>query len=103
MWNGFFDDMEWMGLDCLRADAVWGDELEQRWKTGAIQLWDWIKVGWNDKHGGGIQWNDASPESKNACSNAPAAILAARLYNLTQDEEYLDWAKKILQTMVTGA
>lgn len=59
-----FDDMEWMGLACLRADAVWGDELEQRWKTGAIQLWDWIKVGWNDKHGGGIQWNDASPESK---------------------------------------
>lgn len=94
LWNGFFDDMEWMGLACLRADAVWGDELEQRWKTGAIQLWDWIKVGWNDKHGGGIQWNDASPESKNACSNAPAAILAARLYNLTQDEEYLDWAKK---------
>lgn len=96
LWNGFFDDMEWMGLACLRADAVWGDELEQRWKTGAIQLWDWIKVGWNDDtHGGGIQWNDKSPDSKNACSNAPAAILAARLYNMTQNEEYLDWAKKI--------
>ena len=33
--------------------------------------------------------------SKNACSNGPASILAARLYKLTKEEEYLDWARRI--------
>lgn len=99
LWNGFFDDMEWMGLACLRADAVWGNDLEQRWMDGAVQLWNWIKVGWNENYGGGIQWNDVSPESKNACSNAPAAILAARLYIKTQNKDYLEWAEKIWEWM----
>ncbi|MFV0467582.1 MAG: glycoside hydrolase family 76 protein [Dysgonomonas sp.] len=94
--NGFYDDMEWMGLACLRAYEVYN---VPRWKEAAIQLWDWIKLGWNDNHGGGIQWVDVQPASKNACSNAPAIILAARLYNLTGDTLYLDWAKKIFTWM----
>ncbi|WP_455586428.1 glycoside hydrolase family 76 protein [Bacteroides sp.] len=100
LWNGFFDDMEWMGLACLRADAVWGSALEKRWSNGAVQLWEWIKAGWNEQYyDGGIQWNDQSPSSKNACSNAPAAILAARLYSETGNQEYLEWAVKIWDWM----
>ena len=33
--------------------------------------------------------------SKNACANGPAAIIAARLYKITNEKEYLDWALKI--------
>lgn len=95
--NGFFDDMEWMGLACLRANEVY--YTNPKWKEAAIQLWDWIKMGWNENQGGGIQWVDTQPNSKNACSNAPAIILAARLYQLTNDETYLDWAVKIFNWM----
>lgn len=95
LWNGFFDDMEWMALASMRADDEWGSGLESRWSNAASQLWEWIKVGWNDNHGGGIQWNDQSPWSKNACSNAPAIIIAARMYKRTQESSHLDWAKKI--------
>jgi predicted alpha-1,6-mannanase (GH76 family) len=95
--NGFFDDMEWMGLACLRAHQVYSNY--PNWKSDAINLWNWIKLGWNDNHGGGIQWVDAQPASKNACSNAPAIILAARLYNETGEQDYLDWAKRIFDWM----
>lgn len=95
-WNTFYDDMEWMGLACLRAYEATG---ENRYKTRAIELWDWIKGGWSDVSYGGIAWAAGSPNSKNACSNGPAMILAARLYNVTGNEEYLNWAKKIYNWM----
>ncbi|MDR1683753.1 MAG: T9SS type A sorting domain-containing protein [Candidatus Symbiothrix sp.] len=96
--NGFFDDMEWMALACIRANEVEPAGLVN-WKNEAIQLWNWIKLGWNDYHGGGIQWVDVQPDSKNACSNAPAIIVAARLYQLTGEQDYLDWALRIFDWM----
>lgn len=95
--NGFFDDMEWMGLACLRTQKQITSST--KWKDSAVQLWDWIKLGWNDNYGGGIQWVDVQPSSKNACSNAPAIILAARLYSETGEQQYLDWAVKIFDWM----
>ena len=96
--NSYYDDMEWMGLACLRAyQATNGSE----WKSRAITLWNWIKGGWTEVHYGGIMWEASHTDSKNACSNAPAAILAARLYKLTNDQAYLDWAIKIVDWMDT--
>ena len=95
--NGFFDDMEWMALACIRANEV--EPENPIWKDAAIQLWDWTKLGWNDIHGGGIQWVDVQLDSKNACSNAPAIIMVARLYNLTGEQDYLDWAHRIFDWM----
>jgi len=94
--NSYFDDMEWMGLACLRAyQATNGSE----WKSRSITLWNWIKGGWTDVKNGGIMWEASHTDSKNACSNAPAAILAARLYKVTKDQAYLDWAIKIVDWM----
>ncbi|MDR1808938.1 MAG: discoidin domain-containing protein, partial [Prevotella sp.] len=95
-WNTFYDDMEWMGLACLRAYQIAG--LPQ-YRTLAEQLWNWIAGGWTTVNNGGIMWASGSPNSKNACSNGPAMILAARLYNLTGNEEYLTWAKRIFLWM----
>lgn len=92
MHNTFYDDMEWMGLACLRAYKATGNS---QYKDFAVQLWDWIKGGWSDVKNGGIAWASGSPNSKNACSNAPAAILAARLYQLNKKQEDLQWAVKI--------
>ncbi|MDR2087357.1 MAG: hypothetical protein LBP72_09315 [Dysgonamonadaceae bacterium] len=100
--NGFFDDMEWMALACIRANEVEPTGMVN-WKNEAIQLWNWIKLGWNtDYHGGGIQWVDTQPQSKNACSNAPAIIVAARLFQLTGEQTYLDWALQIYNWMKSG-
>jgi len=91
-WHPYFDDMEWMALASIRAYEATG---LTRYKTLAIRLWDWIKDGWTDTKFGGIMWEINSPNSKNACSNAPAIIIAARLYKMTGEEEYLTWAKRI--------
>jgi predicted alpha-1,6-mannanase (GH76 family) len=90
--NSFYDDMEWNALAMLRAEEITGDE---KFKAAAITVWDDIKTGWNDNAGGGIMWVKGKPYGKNACSNAPAAILAARLYQSNQEQKYLDWALEI--------
>lgn len=98
MKNTFYDDMEWMALACLRAyDAT----NEVSYKNTAKQLWEWIKVGWSPVNNGGIAWASGSPNSKNACSNGPAAILAARFYQLDKDPVDLEWTLKIYNWMKT--
>lgn len=90
--NDFYDDMEWNGLALLRAYQATQDT---RYKDAALQIWEYIKVGWNDNAGGGITWKKGMEWSKNSCSNGPACILAARLYQEFGDEENKDWAVRI--------
>ncbi len=91
-YNEFYDDMEWNALAILRAWQATGDT---KYKEAALQIWEYIKVGWNDNAGGGITWMKGQEYSKNACSNGPAAILAARLYQEFGDEKNKEWALKI--------
>ncbi|MBS3776301.1 MAG: glycosyl hydrolase family 76 [Bacteroidales bacterium] len=91
-YNIYIDDMEWNALAMLRAYNTLGDD---KFKTAARKLWEDIQTGWSDVAGGGIMWKKNTPHSKNACSNGPAAILAARLYQLENQETDLEWAKKI--------
>lgn len=103
LWNSFFDDMEWMCLACLRASETLSVST-QSWFDEAKQLFDWIwNEGW-DNSVGGIRWNHDSAvgtvDSKNSCSNGPAMIAAAMLYQRTGEEHYLDKAKKIYDFML---
>lgn len=91
--NNFFDDMEWIALALFRMYKATG---EAKYKDATIELWNYIKDGWNEDYaGGGIVWRTAELWKKNACSNGPACILAARLYQETSDENYKEWALKI--------
>lgn len=90
--NIFYDDMEWNALAMLRAYHATEDE---KFLEATIKVWDQILTGWTDQLDGGIMWAEFTPHSKNACSNAPASILAARLYQTTGEQEYFDWAVKI--------
>lgn len=90
--NEYYDDMEWNALAILRAYQVTG---ETKYKDAALQIWEYIKEGWNDNAGGGITWKKGMEFSKNACSNGPACILAARLYQEFGDEENKKWATRI--------
>lgn len=89
--NHFYDDMEWMALAGLRAYQATNDS---KYKDIFDVLWIDIKNGWSDDLGGGIWWNK-DKTSKNSISNSPAAIFAARRYNLFKDESDLIFAEKI--------
>ncbi len=90
--NEFYDDMQWIGLAALRAHAATGNAA---FRSVADEVWSDIKGGWNETMGGGISWRKAQPYYKNTPANAPAAILAARLYRLSNNAEDLEWAEKI--------
>ncbi|WP_295122527.1 glycoside hydrolase family 76 protein [uncultured Chitinophaga sp.] len=88
--NHFYDDMEWMALACIRAFEVTSDV---NYKTTAELLWNDIKGGWDDRWGGGFYWTK-DRANKNTPANAPACIIASRMYQLNRDPADLDWAKK---------
>ncbi|MGO4107586.1 glycoside hydrolase family 76 protein [Paenibacillus sp. YAF4_2] len=90
--NELYDDMEWMAIAWLRAYQATGVE---KYKAAALLLWDDIQTGWNDHVDGGIAWQKSQLDYKNTPANAPAAILAARLYQEFGREEDLAWASNI--------
>ncbi len=93
--NVFYDDMEWNALTMLRLYQVTKDE---KYLTAVKTLWTDIIAGWNDTYaGGGVAWMKTQPYSKNACSNGPASLLAIRLFALTKEETYKQWALKIYE------
>ncbi|HEX9509566.1 MAG TPA: glycoside hydrolase family 76 protein [Puia sp.] len=90
--NQFYDDMEWNALAMLRAYDLTSDP---KWKGAVTGLWTDIKGGWNTVQDGGIAWNKSETGYKNTPANAPACLLAARLYTRFNNTDDLDWAKKI--------
>ncbi len=99
--NTYYDDMLWNALAMLRAyDAT----QDKKWLDATQVLWEDIKLGWSDVQGGGIAWQKKQLSYKNTPANAPAVILAARLYQRLNRPADLDWARKIydwqLKTLV---
>ncbi|WP_234347600.1 glycoside hydrolase family 76 protein [Parabacteroides bouchesdurhonensis] len=95
MFNGesdrFYDDNDWLAIDFCDLYALTKNE---EYLHKAQDLHKYIYSGWSDELEGGIYWCEQKKTSKNTCSNAPAAVLCMKLYNLTQDNDYLDLAKK---------
>jgi predicted alpha-1,6-mannanase (GH76 family) len=90
--NEFYDDMDWNALAMLRAYNATNDA---KFKTATEEVWTDIKTGWNNIMGGGIAWRKSQMYYKNTPANAPAAILAARLYQQFNNPSDLEWSKKI--------
>ena len=108
-WNAYVDDMEWHCLALIRIYEATG---ETRYLNKARQIYaDWIWTQWGPEDErpwhGGVTWKTDAPKSKNACSNGPAAIVAARLAQLASvdasndknksADEYQEEALKIYQ------
>lgn len=105
-WNVFVDDMEWIVLAQIRLFEATGNRL---YINKARQMYDeWIWPTWGPEDEapwfGGVTWKTDVEKSKNACSNGPAALIAARLYRFYEDagfesgknrEAYLNEAIKI--------
>ena len=89
--NEFYDDMEWHALALLRAYDL---TQNAAYKATAQQLWTDIKAGWNPALGG-ISWKKSQRDYRNTPANAPAVMIAARLYQLDHNPDDLAWAQKI--------
>lgn len=90
--NDYYDDMEWLGLSSLRAYAATQDAA---FLDLTKLLWADIKTGLNTNQGGGIAWRKTQLDYKNTPANAPAIILACRLYALEKNSADLQLAKDL--------
>lgn len=97
----FYDDNLWLGLDFLDLYEQTGNDA---YLASARNIWNFIESGCDSILGGGVYWCEQKKESKNTCSNAPAAVLALRLYSLTKEKHFFRmgqdlyyWTKKNLQ------
>lgn len=96
-WNVFVDDMEWITLAQIRMYE--SNRKNTKYLEKARQLYnDWIWSTWGPEDEapwfGGITWKTDVAKSKNACSNGPAALIAARLYNFCDVKGKADKKKK---------
>ena len=94
--NDYYDDMLWMALAVLRLYEITG---QNHYLTTVQTLWNDIISAWNTSFDGGIPWRRTQLDYKNAPSNGPAVLLAARLYQTTGDETSLEWARRIFDWM----
>jgi len=91
--TGFYDDMAWMGIACIRAYRLLG---EQVYLDAANALLADLKNGWVEPNGG-MLWNKdpADKDIRNACTLWTSACFAARMYLLQNKQEDLDFAQKV--------
>lgn len=96
----YFDDNLWVGIDMTDLYLLTKDI---KYLDRAKLVWNFILTGTDNRMGGGVYWKE-DVKSKHTCSTAPAAVLAAKLYQATGEALYLqsakdlyDWCKKTLQ------
>ena len=96
----YYDDNAWVGLAAMEAfDAT----RDLKYLDIAKKVIRYLRSGEDDKLGGGIYWHENKKESKNACENTPAALLAYKLFKATKDDSYrkagdrwLKWTEKLI-------
>lgn len=87
----FYDDNIWVGIDMVDLYMLTKSPV---YLTRAKIVWNFILAGTDAKMGGGVYWKEDG-NSKNTCSTAPAAVLAAKLYQATNEAAYLNSAKSL--------
>lgn len=80
----FYDDNLWLGIDFCDIYEATG---ERKYLAEAERIWEFI--------GSGIYWCEQHKDSKNTCSNAPAAVYALKLYAATGERHYLEQGKAL--------
>lgn len=102
----FYDDNIWLGIDLADLYLL---TKEEKYLIQAIDIWKFVLSGKDEKLGGGIYWCEQRKESKNTCSNAPASVLALKLFEATSDSVYFvlgkelySWTKEVLMDPEDG-
>ncbi|MCK9794794.1 glycoside hydrolase family 76 protein [Isoptericola sp. 4D.3] len=94
----FYDDNEWVALAKVQQHLATGDRaaLER-----AEEIFELVVSGWDTDPdhpaAGGVFWTQAPwSTDRNTVSTMPGAQLATRLYMITGEERYLDWAERMV-------
>ena len=94
--NPYTDDMCWITLTLLHMNEATG---LSKYYTAAKGIFDQyiIKRAQEDEETGGLwlPWNTDAGSGPNACTQSPATLIAAKLYQRTSQEKYLTYAKKL--------
>lgn len=61
-----------------------------------------ITRAWTDDKGTGLPWN-TTQNDRNACTNSPGCLVAAKLYQRYEDGNYLSDAKKLYEYVVNNS
>jgi len=93
----FYDDEAWIGLNLVRTYRLVGDATSL---AQARKVFTLLVSGWDtnpaDPYPGGVYWTQAPwSRDRNTVSTAPSAELGFRLYQLTGDPTYRDWATRM--------
>ena len=88
----FYDDNIWLGIDFTELYLKSNDE---KYLHKAELIWQFIESGTDSKLGDGIYWKEQRKNSKNTCSNAPGAVFALKMYEATNDVNYLKRGKEL--------
>ncbi|MFC3198402.1 glycoside hydrolase family 76 protein [Parapedobacter deserti] len=102
----FYDDNIWLGIDFAELFLHTG---RKQYLEKAKEIWSFVISGQDSLLEGGIYWCEQKKTSKNTCSNAPAAVLAFRMFEATNDSAYFyrgkelyEWTKRHLQDPEDG-
>ena len=97
----YYDDNIWIGIEFTNLYMLTRDK---EYLGKAKMIWSFILSGMDDTFDGGIYWCEQKKFSKNTCTNAPASVLAFKLFEATQDSTYFyqgkemySWTKEHLQ------
>jgi len=88
----YYDDNEWIGIAFIDAYNI---DKNKEYLNKAKEIFDFLMTGYDKEMGGGIYWREGDLTVKNTCSNGPAVVLALKLYQTTNQQEYLNIAKEI--------
>ena len=88
----FYDDNVWLALDFCESYML---TRKPEYLRKSVETWQFILSGWDEQLGGGIYWCEQKKHSKNTCSNAPASVLAFKLFEATKDSVYFNWGLRI--------
>ncbi|MEU9473183.1 glycoside hydrolase family 76 protein [Streptomyces avermitilis] len=91
----FYDDNAWVGLAKVQRHLQTGDAAAL---ARAKDIFALVRSGWDTdtSHAapGGVFWTQADwSRDRNTVSNMPGAQLALRLHQITEEADYLNWAR----------
>ncbi|GAA1912174.1 glycoside hydrolase family 76 protein [Streptantibioticus ferralitis] len=93
----FYDDNEWVGLLDIQQYLMRGDRAVL---ARAEQIFQLVVSGWDSdpSHAdpGGVFWTQATwSQDRNTVSDMPGAELGLRLHQITGQQTYLTWARRM--------
>lgn len=98
-YNNYTDDMCWIALTLLHMNEATGTAKYYNAAKGIFDNYIIARKVEDEETGGWkLPWsydNENNKKAFNACTQAPATLIAIKLYARTEDSKYLDYAKKL--------